>query len=324
MNCMKSFNGDEEKDELQAPKMKTAEKKVKRNHQDSFFTTLFSKPKYLRMLHESLFPEDIGKNKELKLCTIEDFIFVDGIYNDLAYLAEDELIVLIEHQSTINPNMPFRLFLYVASIYSELYSERYREFYKRTQVNIPPPRFFVVYTGNTKWDTDKLLLSNAFDWSKFSRPTKMELEVDIITSDSAVCCDNVLHDYYGFYSVYHEKYDYYTRVCKMDNDTARKRAIDDAVEVSIAGNNRISDFLSEYKERVISMLNKTISAEEYAAIQYEDGFDEGEAKGKAEGKAETSRLCVFLMRNGREDLLEKIALDSELLDQLLEKYKGYY
>lgn len=317
---MKLFDEDTEKD-------LDNQKSMNRKFHDSFFTALFSRQENLKQLHEAVFMGETVDENDLKQCTIKR-VSVSGLYNDLAYYIGNRLIVMFEHQSTINPNMPFRLFLYVVSIYSELYSERYREFYKRTQVNIPPPRFFVVYTGNTKWDTDKLLLSNAFDWSKFSQPTKMELEVDIITSDNVVCCDNVLHDYYGFYSVYHEKYDYYTRVCKTDNDTARKRAIDDAVEVSIAGNNRISDFLSEYKERVISMLNKTISAEEYATIQYEDGFDEGRAEGraegKAEGKAETSRLCVFLIGKGREDLLEKIAQDSDLLDQLLEKYKGYY
>lgn len=93
---------------------------------------------------------------------------------------------------------------------------------------------------------------------------------------------------------------------------------------AIAKNSRISDFLSEYKERVISMLNKTISAEEYAAIQYEDGFDEGKAEGEAKGKTEVNRLYRFLIGKGKSDLVGKAIQSEDFLNQLLEKYKGYY
>ena len=76
------------------------------------------------------------------------------------------------------------------------------------------------------------------------------------------------------------------------------------------------------------MLNKTISAEEYAAIQYEDGFDEGkaegEAKGRAEGKTEVNRLYRFLIGKGKSDLVGKAIQSEDFLNQLLEKYKGYY
>ena len=122
----------------------------------------------------------------------------------------------------------------------------------------------------------------------------------------------------------------------MDYVSTRRYVLDVVFKEAIAKNSRISDFLSEYKERVISMLNKTISAEEYAAIQYEDGFDEGKAEGRAEGRAEgkaegeakgkteVNRLYRFLIGKGKSDLVGKAIQSEDFLNQLLEKYKGYY
>jgi len=39
-----------------------------------------------------------------------------GQINDVSFTVGDRLIVLIEHQSTINENMPLRLLMYVAMV----------------------------------------------------------------------------------------------------------------------------------------------------------------------------------------------------------------
>jgi hypothetical protein len=40
--------------------------------------------------------------------------------NDISFVVGDTIVVLIEHQSTINPNMALRLLMYIARVYEQL------------------------------------------------------------------------------------------------------------------------------------------------------------------------------------------------------------
>jgi hypothetical protein len=40
--------------------------------------------------------------------------------NDISFEIGGKLVVLIEHQSTINPNMPFRLLMYISRVYEKI------------------------------------------------------------------------------------------------------------------------------------------------------------------------------------------------------------
>ena len=81
--------------------------------------------------------------------------------NDISMLINGRLIVLIEHQSTPNNNMPLRfLEYYVHLLYGIVPAEaRYREkLYK-----IPTPEFYVFYNGKKKLEQEfTMKLSNAF------------------------------------------------------------------------------------------------------------------------------------------------------------------
>ena len=58
-----------------------------------------------------------------------------SLYNDVSMIVNDKLIVLVEHQSTINENMPLRFLLYVARLYETVVPKRDR--YRRTVQSIP-------------------------------------------------------------------------------------------------------------------------------------------------------------------------------------------
>ena len=63
--------------------------------------------------------------------------------NDVSYLIDDTIIVLAEHQSTINSNLPLRCLEYVTRLYEHIQSPRDR--YSRTLKKIPIPEFYVFY-----------------------------------------------------------------------------------------------------------------------------------------------------------------------------------
>ena len=68
--------------------------------------------------------------------------------NDVSYLVDNKIIVLAEHQSTVNPNMPLRCLEYVTRLYEHIQNPRDR--YSRTLKKIPLPAFYVFYNGVEK------------------------------------------------------------------------------------------------------------------------------------------------------------------------------
>ncbi len=79
----------------------------------------------------------------------------------MAFSVEVQSIVLSEHQSTMNPNMPVRDLLSIAREYEKVIPIRSR--YKITLLKIPTPRFLVFYNGTRNQPLEQVLrLSDAF------------------------------------------------------------------------------------------------------------------------------------------------------------------
>ena len=80
---------------------------------------------------------------------------------DLSFIVGDDLVVIVEHQSTINLNMPIRLLLYIAKLYENILDENSR--YNRGLKKIPTPRFAVLYNGKEPFpERSELKLSDAY------------------------------------------------------------------------------------------------------------------------------------------------------------------
>ena len=96
-----------------------------------------------------------------KPCDNIDQVLYKSYYNDIAVLVNGQFILMIEHQSTINPNMPLRLLEYVARIYGNLVDSRAK--FSRHLVPLARPEFYVFYTGDQKLPPESnLYLSDAF------------------------------------------------------------------------------------------------------------------------------------------------------------------
>jgi hypothetical protein len=54
-------------------------------------------------------------------------------------------VVILEHQSTVNPNLPLRVLMYIARVYEKLTAGR--NVYGRKKLLIPRPEFIVLYNG---------------------------------------------------------------------------------------------------------------------------------------------------------------------------------
>ena len=74
---------------------------VNRKHKTSVFSTLFSDPETLRELYSAIEGVDVPKDAVIQINTLSDVLFM-GQLNDVSFTINDQLVVLIEHQSTIN------------------------------------------------------------------------------------------------------------------------------------------------------------------------------------------------------------------------------
>lgn len=133
---------------------------MKRNYKDSIFRFVFSNLKdYFLDLYNAVSGMNYSSDAKIKNVTIDN-VFVSGIKNDIAYSVEDKLVVLFEHQSTINENMPFRMFLYLANIYDRMIPKE--EAYRKKRIMIPAPELYVLYNGSRPLQNTELKLSDSY------------------------------------------------------------------------------------------------------------------------------------------------------------------
>ena len=74
-------------------------------YKDSVFSLLFSDPDLLRELYCALEGVTLPIDTPVTINTLNDVLFMDRI-NDISFEIGGKLVILIEHQSTINPNIP--------------------------------------------------------------------------------------------------------------------------------------------------------------------------------------------------------------------------
>lgn len=246
---------------------------MNKKYKDSVFTLLFGHDtEVLRELYGALEGTTIPKEVNIKIDTLEDAIFMDRM-NDVSFEIGDKLVVLIEHQSTINPNMALRMLLYISRIYEKIINSMEfgkDEIYSEHQIKIPRPEFIVLYNG-TDWYPDESLmrLSESFPEGMplkvsaglhESEYPSLEITVKIFNINQGHNNDIILRSQnLTGYSALVEKVREYREdlkselgVSKLD-DAGKAETMKKAVQWCIK-NNKLKDFLLEHGSEVINML----------------------------------------------------------------------
>lgn len=243
--------------------------KANRKYKDSVFTMYFKEPARLIELYNSLEGTDLPLDTPIEINTLDDALFKDRI-NDISFVINGELVVLIEHQSTWNENMPVRLLIYIARIYEKILDKE--NVYKSTRIPLPTPRFVVLYNGvDENADYVEMKLSDAFIIPE--KNPMLELKVDFYNIN------------YGKSPEIMEKCqslsEYSTFVFYVRENLKKGIPLDEAIASAVkqaVRNDIMKEFLTEHGSEVENMLFEDWDWEQYAATQREEG--------KAEGKAE--------------------------------------
>ena len=247
---------------------------AKNNYRDSLFRKYFEHPDKLAALHELLTGIPTAEqNVEIK--TLKSVLF-NRLKNDISFKVGDRFIVLFEHQSTINPNMPARMLLYSAMLYRKMLSKE--SIYSKKLIPLPAPEFYVLYNGKEPWtDNSKLYLSSAFAENQHN------LELVVTVRNIRYNKDNELlqkykplHDYSFFV------YDVEKRVASGDS---LADAIRSATDYCI-NHNIMRDYLSANYEEVFEMMSLRWNEKDAKKYWQKEAREEGHAAGLAEGRAQ--------------------------------------
>jgi hypothetical protein len=266
---------------------------VNRNHKNSVFSSLFSNPDVLRELYSAIEGIPIPPDIPIDINTLSNVLFMKQI-NDVSFLIDNRLVMLIEHQSTISENLPLRLFEYMGRVYEKIVDIEVK--YQKPLVKIPRPEFIVLYNGVDPYpDYTELKLSDAY----------MDVEglkltgIDKIPLELVVQVYNINHGHNPEMLKKSESlYGYSFFINKIREYQAQGLTLEESVNPVIEyciKNNILKEYLIEHGSEVINMLTAEYDREMDIAVNRrearQEGLEEGEEIGMEKGM-EKEKLII--------------------------------
>ncbi|MBQ1628663.1 MAG: Rpn family recombination-promoting nuclease/putative transposase [Treponema sp.] len=245
---------------------------INRKYKDSVFTDLFGSDRDGKKNFLELYNGLSGSDYKLEEVSIERKVIEQSLYktynNDVSWEIDGKLIVLVEHQSTINENMPFRCLEYVTRIYEGIFPQNKR--YAENVFKIPNPDFYVVYIGKKDLPLEQeLRLSDAF-YKKDSSSLELIVKVRNCTNPRmlpiAKDCD-ILKQYCQFIEIVERTFN------KRFPKRSFKKAIDTAISQGI-----LSDYLDRKSREVTNMLCAKYDYKMDIAVKQEEAYEKGVQK----------------------------------------------
>lgn len=296
--------------------MEVKETKPVRTYKDRVFRVLFRDKKELLGLYNAVNGTNYSNPDEMTVTTLEHAIYM-GMKNDISFVLYDEMM-LYEHQSTDNPNLPLRDLFYVSNLYSAMVPEN--KLYSTKLQKIPEPRFLVFYNGKEKLpERFEYKLSDAYIGSQKSRKQSPELELKVL----------VLNINAGYNEDIKEKCQTlqgYMRFVEKVRRNGERMPIKEAIEKSVdecIAENVLADFFRKNRAEVLAVGIFEYDEEKVRAMLREEWTEDGRAEGLAEAREDGIRILIETCQElgvSRHIVLNKIA-DNYLLDE--ETAQGY-
>ena len=204
-------------------------------------------------------------------------------YNDIAMLIDGKIVILIEHQSTINKNMPFRFLEYIARIYEKITTKD--EKFGRKLVKLPIPEFYVFYNGKEDYPTESTMkLSDAFiqlggELKNQLENTSYPLEISVKVININVDKENPILKHCEALKQYSE----FIEQVRYNIESAVPEPFTTAIKEAIK-KGFLSDYLNRKSTEVQNMLLAEYDYDTDIAVQRKEAFEDGIAIGEKVGE----------------------------------------
>ena len=273
-----------------------------KKYRDGLFRNYFSDKRRLLGLCNLLTGENATDPDEITINTL-DGVFFDELKNDISCLFRGKFLVIVEHQSTINENMPLRILFYVAELLRQ-YADKYKnKIYTEQLLHLPEPKFFIFYNGRKKESARRTMrLSDAF-----GKQTCLEVVVELYNlnvgmNDAFVKSDTGLNNYCTFVNLV-EKF----KSEGLDDNHALAAAFKYCVAHGV-----MSEYLLEHRKELASMLAMEYDPEEARQAWIEYGIEQGiEQLAKNLLKFNTPIEYIIKATGWSEDKIRNLAKDED-------------
>ncbi len=193
----------------------------------------------------------------------------NGQLNDVAFVLDGKLVVLMEHQSTLNNNMPLRMLIYMGREYEIM--TKSKDLYREKLVEIPAPEFIVLYNGKEEFpDFKELRLSDSYKSKDGSRNLELVANVYNINKGRNAEIANrspVLRGYSELVAEVNKNRE------TMKLSDAVKAAVKSCIERGI-----LVYFLERHASEVLNMLFTEWNLEDAIAVAREEAREDGMEK----------------------------------------------
>lgn len=290
-----------------------AQTTVQRNQKDTIFRMLFREKENLLSLYNALNKTDYADVKDLEITTLENAVYMN-YKNDVSFVFDFRLMIY-EHQSTVNPNMPLRDLIYVTKVLQG--QIRDKNLHHAALIRIPAPKFIVFYNGvDFQPELQTLKLSDAFETD--AEQPELELLVSVYNINFGHNTEllNACH-------LLKEYAQYVEQVRIFARELPFAEAVEHAVTHCIY-NDILADFLSKNRAEAIAVSIFEYDEEQHLECIREEwrkiGQEEGRKEGMKEGEERLSQLIQTLSDAGRNDDIKRVLSDPAYRKQLYQEY----
>ncbi|MBQ6158900.1 MAG: hypothetical protein IJJ20_07825 [Thermoguttaceae bacterium] len=265
---------------------KSRKPRARREFRDRLFKFIFGNPEHkdwTLQLYNAINGSHHTNPDDIQLNTIKEILYM-GMKNDVSFLIDDTLS-FYEQQSTVNPNMPMRYFIYAAMVYEKYIRNTKFLLYSSETQKAPTPKCVCFYNGTDETkDRTVLKLSDAF--AEGSKPD-IEVRVTMINinygrNKKLLDACKPLKEYSWFGDTVRTNQE--TKTLEEAIDAALKDMPDDFV---------IKPFLMDNKAEVKHMILTEYDEEKILKELAEEQKEIGRAEGRAEGEARGIEIGTF-------------------------------
>jgi len=268
------------------------ETKANRKHKDSVFTKLFGEKSNLLELYNAISGKNYPKSTKIKIITLSNVLFMEKI-NDICFVIDGKLVVLVEHQSTINENMCLRMLIYVSSEYAKITNSK--DLYRKKMIKIPTPEFIVLYNGKEEFpDYKEMRLSDSFEIKNETCYLELVAKVYNINKgrNAEMASRSPTLDGYE------------TFIAEIKSNLGSSMNLADAIKAAIKtclNKNILVDFLREHGSEVENMIFGEWNWDDAIAVAKEEAVEET----WEEARKERKKLFAYLRQGHSLEEAEK-------------------
>ena len=282
---------------------------VNRIYKDRLYKMIFNDKSELLKLYNAINGTHYDDPAMLTITTLDNAIYMT-MENDLSFII-DMRLALYEQQSTVNPNLPLRILMYITDIYSAYTKDM--NIYGSKKVQIPLPSFVIFYNGvKSQPDRTEFLLSELF------HPTTDQPALEL----KAVMLNiNKWHNQ-ELMNACHTLCDYSEYVARIRTYSA-DMPLTDAVEKAITEcihENILRDFLLKNRAEAKAMSIYEYDEEKTLRMFREEGYEDGERNGKIQA---TIEMCLEFNLSS-DAIVQKLMTKFQFSENQAQEYLDNY